>query len=91
MDLLTLIVLLLALAALVFWAWMLNDCITYEPYGAAKAVWIVTIAFTGWFGAGVYFLFWRPERKRRLASQLDRNTSDSESAGDEGNLLLNEE
>jgi hypothetical protein len=91
MDALTLIVLLLALAALIFWAWMLNDCISYEPYGAAKAIWIITIVFTGWFGAGVYFLFWRPERRKRLAIPIDRNNCDSESEGEEGDTLLNAE
>ena len=70
----TIFLLLLALGALVFWAWMLNDCIMYEPYGAAKAIWIIVISFTGWLGAGIYFLFWRPERRKMLASRIEERS-----------------
>ena len=81
--------LLLLLAAIVFWAWMLNDCIMYEPYGAAKAIWIITIVFSGWFGAGIYFLFWRPERRRMLAKQTEGNhTNEKGREAAEGDSLF---
>ena len=54
-----------ALAALVFWVWMLIDCATNEPSeGNDKIVWIVIIVFTSWIGGLVYYLVRRPERIR---------------------------
>ncbi len=57
----------LAIAALVFWIWMLVDCATKEPsQGNDKIVWILVIVFTHWIGALIYFLVRRPERKRQF-------------------------
>lgn len=55
------------LALLVFWVWMLVDCATKEPsQGNDKIVWILIIVFTHWIGALIYFLVRRPQRKREL-------------------------
>jgi len=53
------------LALLVFWIWMLVDCATKEPsQGNDKLIWILIIVFTHWIGALIYFFVRRPERKR---------------------------
>lgn len=55
------------LALLIFWVWMLVDCATKEPsQGNDKIVWILIIVFTHWIGALIYFLVRRPQRKREL-------------------------
>lgn len=49
---------LFVLAILVFWVWMLVDCIQREfpPQDQnAKIVWILVIIFAGWIGALIYF------------------------------------
>lgn len=49
---------LFVLAILVFWVWMLVDCIQHEfpPQDQnAKIVWILVIIFAGWIGALIYF------------------------------------
>lgn len=59
----------IGLALLVFWVWMLVDCATKEPsQGNDKIVWILIIVFTHWIGALIYFLVRRPQRKRELGS-----------------------
>lgn len=58
-------ILLIGLALLVFWIWMLVDCASKEPsQGNDKLVWILIIVLTHWIGALIYFLVRRPERKR---------------------------
>ena len=58
---------LLALALMVFWVWMLVDCATKEPSaGNEKIIWILVIIFTHWIGALIYFLVRRPQRKKEF-------------------------
>ena len=58
---------LIVLALVVFWIWMLVDCATKEPSaGNDKIVWILVIVFTHWIGALIYFLVRRPQRKKDL-------------------------
>ena len=58
---------LIVLALVVFWIWMLVDCATKEPSaGNDKIVWILVIVFTHWIGALIYFLVRRPQRKKEL-------------------------
>ena len=61
--------LLIILALVVFWIWMLVDCATKEPSaGNDKIVWILVIVFTHWIGALIYFLVRRPERKKQFGA-----------------------
>ena len=61
--------LLLALALMVFWVWMLVDCATKEPSaGNEKIVWILVILCTHWIGALIYFLVRRPQRKKEFGA-----------------------
>ena len=56
---------LLALALMAFWIWMIVDCATKEPSeGNDKMVWILVIVLTNWIGALIYFFVRRPQRKR---------------------------
>jgi hypothetical protein len=61
--------LLLAIAGVVFWAWMLVDCATNEPsQGNDKVVWILVIIFTNWIGALIYYFVRRPQRIAQFGS-----------------------
>lgn len=52
-----------AIAALIFWIWMLVDCATKEPSeGNDKIVWILIILLTNLLGAIIYFVARRPKR-----------------------------
>ena len=54
---------LLGLATMAFWVWMLIDCATKEPSeGNDKVIWILVIVLTGWIGALVYYFARRPQR-----------------------------
>ncbi len=58
---------LIGLAIMAFWIWMLIDCATKESsQGNDKLIWILIIVFTHWIGALIYFLVRRPERKKQL-------------------------
>ncbi len=60
------IVPLLGLALLIFWLWMLIDCLRNEPSdGNDKIVWVLVIIFTNWIGALIYYFVRRPERPDR--------------------------
>lgn len=55
----------LAVAGMVFWIWMLVDCVTKEPsQGNDKLVWLLVILLTNWLGALIYFFVRRPERRK---------------------------
>jgi sterol desaturase/sphingolipid hydroxylase (fatty acid hydroxylase superfamily) len=56
--------LLIGLAALAFWIWMIIDCVTNEPStGNDKIVWVIIILFAQIVGAVIYyFLRHRPRR-----------------------------
>ncbi|MBZ5584928.1 MAG: PLD nuclease N-terminal domain-containing protein [Acidobacteriia bacterium] len=48
---------------LVFWLWMLIDCLTKEPdAGNTKVIWVLVIVFTHIIGAALYFFIRRPQR-----------------------------
>lgn len=61
--LVVLVVIGIAIAAVVFWIWMLIDCATKEPNeGNTKVVWVIVIAITGIIGAAIYYFVRRPQR-----------------------------
>jgi hypothetical protein len=51
---LALFVILLAVAALLFWVWMLVDAVQKEE-GASKIAWVLIILFLHFLGALIYF------------------------------------
>jgi hypothetical protein len=59
-----LLIILTILGGTAFWIWILVDCITKEPSGTSKTVWIVLIAIFGWIAGLIYLVFRRPIRKR---------------------------
>lgn len=60
---------LVALALMLFWIWMIVDCATKEPStGNDKVVWILVIVLTNWIGALIYFFVRRPQRKREIGA-----------------------
>ena len=57
------ILLFIALPMLLFWIWMLIDCVTKEPSkGNDKLIWVLVILLTGFLGAAIYFFVRRPKR-----------------------------
>ena len=53
--------------SILFWVWMLVDCVTKEPgVGNDKLIWVLIILFTHVIGAGLYFLV---RRSRPLAGE----------------------
>ncbi len=64
-------ILLIGLAALAFWIWMIIDCVTKEPStGNDKIVWIIIILFAQIVGAVIYYFL--RHRPRRLAEWQSR-------------------
>ena len=61
-------VLVVATAALGFWAWMLGECLAYEPGGGyERPLWTVLIALLAPpVGAIAYFVIRRPHRIARF-------------------------
>lgn len=58
---------LIGLALLVFWIWMLVDCLVNEPSeGSEKIAWGLVILLGNALGAALYFVIRRPERIRRF-------------------------
>ena len=57
----------ISLAGLVFWVWMLIDCLTQEPEESnEKWLWALVIIFVEpLIGALIYYLLRRPERIRQ--------------------------
>ena len=52
----------IAIAATVFWVWMLIDCATKEPSeGNDKIAWLLIILFTHVIGALIYYFVRRPQ------------------------------
>ena len=59
--------LLIGIASLVFWLWMLIDCIKNESdQGNTKVIWVIVIVLLGILGALVYVVARRPQRIREL-------------------------
>ena len=55
--------LILLTCAVIFWLWMLADCIINEPTGSYdKQMWFLTIVCLSIFGALTYYLVRRPRR-----------------------------
>ena len=53
---------LFALAAFVFWIWMLIDAVTNKGLGdGEKIAWVLVILFTHFIGALIYFFIGRPK------------------------------
>jgi len=60
----------LGLFLLVFWVWMLVDCLTKEPVAEDRLVWTLVICLTQLLGAALYyFLRYRRRDQARLARQ----------------------
>jgi len=57
----------LALAATVFWLWMLIDAVTNEPTTNDKILWFLVIFFLHFIGALVYFFARRSARSGTVA------------------------
>jgi phospholipase D-like protein len=52
--------------AMVFWIWMLVDCLTNEPKnGSTRLIWVLVILFGHILGAILYFFIRRPVRMGR--------------------------
>lgn len=63
--------LLIALAGLAFWVWMIVDCVTNEPStGNDKIVWIIIIVFAQIVGALIYYFV---RHRRRVADAWHRD------------------
>jgi hypothetical protein len=53
--------------ALVFWIWMLVDCLTKEPpEGNDKLIWVLVIVLLSWVGALIYLFVRRPQRIKQF-------------------------
>jgi hypothetical protein len=57
----------LALAATVFWLWMLIDALTNEPTTNDKILWLLVIFFLHFIGALIYFFVRRSARSGTVA------------------------
>lgn len=63
--LLTIVIGAVTVAALIFWVWVLADCLLKETKeGTEKLVWAIVIVFTFVIGAGIYYF---GRRGRRMA------------------------
>jgi Phospholipase_D-nuclease N-terminal len=49
---------------LLFWIWMIVDCIKHETSDSTKIAWILVLVFTGIIGAPIYFFVRRLPRRR---------------------------
>ena len=48
---------------MIFWIWMLVECLSKEPSeGNDKLIWVLVIFFGSIFGAILYYFIRRPER-----------------------------
>ena len=57
----------LGLVGLVFWIWMLVDCVSKEPSeGNDKIIWVLIIVLLSWLGALIYLFVRRPQRIKQF-------------------------
>ncbi len=56
------VILVLGIAATVFWLWMLIDALVNEPTTNDKILWFLVIFFLHIIGAIIYFVVRRPSR-----------------------------
>ena len=55
------------LVAMVFWIWVLVDCLTKEPSeGNDKVIWVLVIVLLSWLGALIYSFVRRPQRIKQF-------------------------
>lgn len=60
---------LISLLCLVFWIWMLIDCVRNELIqGNEKIMWVLIIIFTSIIGAVLYFIYSRPRQMRKATT-----------------------
>ncbi len=60
---------LFALLAMVFWIWMIVDCVRNSQIrGGAKVLWLLVIIFTHWIGALIYFFVGRMRSRATFGS-----------------------
>ena len=61
------VVFLIQIPLLIFWVWMLVDCIKNEPSeGNDKIIWILVIVLLGVLGGAIYYFVRRPQRMRQV-------------------------
>ena len=66
-PLLVMVIVAVVLAAFIFWASVLADCLLNEPSdGWGKLVWVLAIVLTFVVGAAIYYLGQRPRRLARM-------------------------
>lgn len=53
-----------AVAAFVFWIWMIVDVVTKEPPGNDKIVWVLIVVLLHWIGALIYYFVRKRPRGR---------------------------
>ena len=53
----------IAIAASIFWLWMLVDCLISNKDGTEKVIWVLVILFLHIVGALLYFFLARGNRK----------------------------
>ena len=54
-----------AIIAMIFWLWVLVDCLTNEPAdGNDKVAWTLVILMVPLFGALIYYFVRRPKRTK---------------------------
>ena len=58
-------VLAIAVLGLIFWLWMLADCISYMRWKRGKLAWILIIIIAGFVGALLYFVLAYSQRRKR--------------------------
>jgi len=58
------LILMLVVAAVAFWLWMLVDCANYETEGSTKLAWLLIILFLGVIGAPLYFFLRKAPRHK---------------------------
>lgn len=62
-----LLALILSVGGVIFWIWMLVECLRYESSeGNTRLVWLLVILFLSLFGALLYFLIRRPQRRSEM-------------------------
>lgn len=58
---------LIGLALLIFWIWVLVDCLRNEPSrGHDRLIWVLVILLGNFIGAAIYFFLRRPQRQREF-------------------------
>ncbi len=57
----------ISMLAIIFWVWVLIDCVVKEPAdGNDKVAWVLIILFVPLVGALLYYFLRRPERMKAV-------------------------